>query len=231
MNPTDDARLVADTAWCAAARARLARYAHPESVVCWDFDDGWLPLAVRLLDDVLAIDPDIRFIDAKQKWGLLTIDPAPSDHLSDTDAAEIDRLIGTAQVASASICEITGEPGLLVSTKAGWIKALSLPLVPEGARALMPSRLAELIPEPWAQPVARLVSTEQLRVRDLAQRLDEVRIATWGLADALNDLPIDALVMELFAGHGSDFLTALYEATGVTPPGLLDDGAADDDVF
>ena len=66
---------------------------------------GWHPLVAQLHVDLLALDPDYRVAQVKEKCGQLRV------YLTSNFTVEIDELIDAAEDASLSICDVCGQPG------------------------------------------------------------------------------------------------------------------------
>lgn len=75
---------------------------------------GWLPLIAQLHIDLLALDPDYRVSQVKEKFGELRV------YLASDETREIEALIDAATDASLTICDACGRPGAL-RTVAGWV--------------------------------------------------------------------------------------------------------------
>lgn len=81
---------------------------------------GWWPILDKYLPQIWAIDPDCDII-VKEKLGTLRIHPCEiKEGLSWKDFASI---VDEAQKASATVCEICGDPGEL-RNKQRWIQTL-----------------------------------------------------------------------------------------------------------
>ena len=77
---------------------------------------GWVTsFGQMLVDEVNAIAPNSRVVDAKEKYGELRLD---LDHVEDYE--EVDRIIDKYSVLSRNICIICGKPDVYV-TDAGWV--------------------------------------------------------------------------------------------------------------
>ena len=89
-----------------------------KSSMCFGFEcgDGWFDLIDRLSAEITDIDPDVRVMQVKEKFGGLRfyVDSAPD---------EVYELITDAEERSFSICERCGSPGK-PSDCSGWIKTL-----------------------------------------------------------------------------------------------------------
>jgi hypothetical protein len=77
---------------------------------CFDFSigDGWMPLVEQLTKDLLAIYPELRVKQVKEKFGSLRyyIEGVPEEQ-----HRPLHDLINTAERASTRICELCSEQG------------------------------------------------------------------------------------------------------------------------
>jgi hypothetical protein len=76
---------------------------------------GWHPLIARLHTDLLALDPDYRVSQIKEKFGELRV------YLASDETREIEALIDAATDASLTICDTCGQPGA-PRTIDGWVR-------------------------------------------------------------------------------------------------------------
>ena len=83
---------------------------------CFPVGEGWRPLVEKLVDDIIAIDPDIDVTQVKEKYGGLRF------YVLYGDDAVFD-LISKAEDESLKICERCGTRDN-VSTKGGWLMTL-----------------------------------------------------------------------------------------------------------
>lgn len=74
---------------------------------------GWRPILERLHDRLLAIDPDYRLHQVKEKRGILRIYAADEDYAETQILAQIEAAIAGAVRESAVTCERCGQPGRL----------------------------------------------------------------------------------------------------------------------
>lgn len=85
---------------------------------------GWHTLLLRLHTQLLALEPDYRIYDLKEKLGAVRI------HITASSAPvrpEIRSLLTTAEEQSATTCEFCGSPGRRRQRNddaAGWIKTV-----------------------------------------------------------------------------------------------------------
>jgi hypothetical protein len=77
---------------------------------CFDFSppEGWYDLVEKLVDQVIALDPEIKIDQVKEKFGGLRFYVA---YASD----DVHFLIETAEDASERTCQVCGKDGRMVS--------------------------------------------------------------------------------------------------------------------
>jgi hypothetical protein len=75
---------------------------------------GWHPLIAQLHTDLLALDPDYRVSQVKEKYGELRV------YLTSEETPDTESLIDAATAASLTICELCGQPGA-PRTVNGWV--------------------------------------------------------------------------------------------------------------
>ena len=84
---------------------------------CFDFwiNKGWEPLVEKLIDMVVAVKPDIKIVQIKEKFGALRfyVDSANED---------VHYLIECAEQASERTCEVCGKEGKIVGKR--WLQCL-----------------------------------------------------------------------------------------------------------
>lgn len=84
---------------------------------------GWHKLIYDLHQEILAIDPDYRVLQVKEKFGGLRYYVDTARHGRGRQLIEI--AIGRAEAASFRICENTGGPGVLMRRgQSHWYKTL-----------------------------------------------------------------------------------------------------------
>jgi len=77
---------------------------------------GWRPLVEKLVDDIIAIDPEVLVLQVKEKFGGLRFYVGGASD-------EVYALIDKAEEESFKICELCGTKDN-VSTKCGWLSTL-----------------------------------------------------------------------------------------------------------
>lgn len=80
---------------------------------------GWQPLIEKLNRDLLALDPDYRIDQIKEKFGGLRYYWTASEDLPDDPWLAMDHLVADAERLSETTCESCGAPGELRG--AGWL--------------------------------------------------------------------------------------------------------------
>lgn len=103
----------------------------PPHIAC---DDGWIPLISDLYEKLLAIDPDFRIAQIKEKFGGLRFYASPS--LSSENQDEFYAAIREAEVLSLRTCELTGKPGVTMVSDTGWIRTLDPAAAPSTYKLL-----------------------------------------------------------------------------------------------
>ena len=77
--------------------------------------DGWRPLVEKLVDDIIAVDPEVEVSQVKEKFGTLRFYYEGGDEY-------INGLVSMAESMSEVTCEVCGNPGK--RRAGGWIKTL-----------------------------------------------------------------------------------------------------------
>ena len=84
---------------------------------CFDFciGEGWEPIVEKLIGMVVAVKPDIKIVQIKEKFGGLRfyVDSANKD---------VNYLIECAEEASERTCEVCGKEGKIVGKN--WLQCL-----------------------------------------------------------------------------------------------------------
>lgn len=92
-----------------------------------DCDSGWYQLICDLDKELVDIDPNYMIVQIKEKFGLLRF----YYHTETKRGRLMDSIVSQYEKMSGSICEISGEPGVLMS-KNGYYRTLSMRHAPEG---------------------------------------------------------------------------------------------------
>lgn len=82
-----------------------------------DIGPGWLPLVVRLNEQMAKVDPDYRVMQVKEKFGALRYYYFGSDDLLHE---RLSRLVDDAEKKSVTICERCGKEGKLRMAHHWW---------------------------------------------------------------------------------------------------------------
>ncbi len=85
-----------------------------------DVDDGWFSIINALSAVLSRLGSPLRVVQVKQKFGTLRY------HVSPTWCRGGPNAITAAEMFSSRICEVTGQPGDLMSTPTGAVRTLSL---------------------------------------------------------------------------------------------------------
>lgn len=95
--------------------APLRAHAAPDSIGI-GVPEGWVPLMTELHAALVAVCPEIRYVQVKQKFAELRV------YVSGA-TPEVEQLIWAAEAKSRTICEVCGEPGS-PWVRRGWYRAL-----------------------------------------------------------------------------------------------------------
>ena len=89
-----------------------------ESLMCFGFEygDGWYELTEKLLTLLTKLDPNVELVQAKEKFGEMTI------YLLTTSSEALDLTEEYAE-KSRSVCEVCGKKGE-IRNHFGWLKTL-----------------------------------------------------------------------------------------------------------
>jgi hypothetical protein len=82
----------------------------------FECEDGWFDLINSLCEKIVAINPDVRASQVKEKFGTLRF------YLNFYDE-EVDKLIEEAETRSSYTCEVCGQLGQLCH-RGSWLKTL-----------------------------------------------------------------------------------------------------------
>jgi len=94
-----------------------------------DVGDGWLDIVDTLVNDILAIEPDIKIQQIKEKFGGLRFYCSP-----ETDAVGV--LIDKAENLAADTCELCGQPGQF-GRRAYWYSTRCVTDAPAGWKPVL----------------------------------------------------------------------------------------------
>jgi hypothetical protein len=87
---------------------------------CFPVGEGWRPIVEKLVDDIMAISPQIEITQIKEKFGTLCFYIGGVEHKL---ADKIYKLIELAELESGVTCERCGTKDK-VTTKGSWILTL-----------------------------------------------------------------------------------------------------------
>lgn len=91
-----------------------------EATIGANVNPGWVPIVDELHAAVLAIDPDVRVDQVKEKFGGLRY-----YYTSDSERGnEIEALVDAAERKAAETCEVCGDPGTTDTFGSGWLNTL-----------------------------------------------------------------------------------------------------------
>ena len=82
--------------------------------------EGWYPLVLQCHNELLALDPDYRPAQIKEKFGTLRFYFDTKEGLWD----EMQAIVTKHEKMSAVTCEVCGEPGVLCNPRGYWYKTL-----------------------------------------------------------------------------------------------------------
>lgn len=99
-----------------------------------DCDEGWWGIVKEMHQEIMAIDPEYRVYQIKEKFGALRFYYEPS---RESCKGEIDSVISHYEHLSTKTCEITGGPGEIMSRN-GVYKTLSRSFIDEGWEPVSP---------------------------------------------------------------------------------------------
>ena len=88
-----------------------------------DVGPGWAPLIRDLVHELAEVHPCARLERVRERWGLLVADVAGFDDESEY-AERIRAVLETYRQRSATVCEVSGRPGLLMVSPEGWFRTL-----------------------------------------------------------------------------------------------------------
>lgn len=147
----------------------------PEGIppLAFETESGWYPLLASLFGDLRAISQQtgikLHARQIKEKFGMLRV-YVDSHSKDESDGIAIaDLLIELAEQLSGALCETCGEPGLMVTSRTGWVRTACYRHVsPPDRYALDESLLAHLI----AAPLPKL----DLALLPLLGRMEELTL-------------------------------------------------------
>lgn len=90
-----------------------------------DVDEGWYQLIVDCDKELTQIDPDYKIYQIKEKFGRLRYYHQSSKAFDEQTYLKTSSVISKYESLSASTCEATGKPGVLMRSLSGWYKTLN----------------------------------------------------------------------------------------------------------
>ena len=99
-------------------------YQHNLPILTWMFSvqEGWKGLVTQLIQDVVAVCPEIEIVQIKEKFGGLRFYYQTPDGTPQEVREAIWPLTQKAETESYSICEVCGAPG--EPRQDGWVQTL-----------------------------------------------------------------------------------------------------------
>lgn len=128
-----------------------------------DVGRGWYPILIALDAELTDIDPDLRYVQIKERYGGLrvyTTKPSPENW------SAVRRAKRRAQSAALATCESCGRAGTMHS-RLGWYRTLCGSCAAESEYVLVPDQRME-------RAVARLAKLDALRVVDAEPTPEEL---------------------------------------------------------
>ena len=98
-----------------------------------DVDEGWYQIVVDCDNLLTKIDPDYQIAQIKQKFGGLRYYFQPSDVNNGELYVKMNAVVLAYEKIASITCEATGNPGVLMKSKGGWLKTLD----PEYAKSTL----------------------------------------------------------------------------------------------
>jgi len=93
-----------------------------------DFNNGWVEIAFNGVERMIKVDPDIKFEQVKEKFGVMRIYYATS---KPKYAKKLRAIMDEVEKQSATTCEETGQPGVLMR-RSGAYRTLNSSFVNDG---------------------------------------------------------------------------------------------------
>ena len=89
-----------------------------------DVDEGWYQIVVDCDNLLTEIDPDYQIAQIKQKFGGLRYYFQPSDVNNGELYVKMNAVVLAYEKIASITCEATGNSGVLMKSKGGWLKTL-----------------------------------------------------------------------------------------------------------
>ncbi len=97
----------------------------PEYWKSIDVDEGWYQLVVDCDKELTAIDPNYGVFQIKEKFGGLRYYMSPSNDTTPEQRDAMWAITNKYEELSKTVCEATGQPGVLMKSIGGWRKTLN----------------------------------------------------------------------------------------------------------
>ena len=97
----------------------------PEYWKSIDVDEGWCQLVVDCDKELTAIDPNYGVFQIKEKFGALRYYMSPSNDTTPEQRDAMWAITSKYEELSKTVCEATGQPGVLMKSIGGWRKTLN----------------------------------------------------------------------------------------------------------
>ena len=97
----------------------------PEYWKSIDVDEGWYQLVVDCDKELTAIDPNYGVFQIKEKFGALRYYMSPSNDTTPEQRDAMWAITSKYEELSKTVCEATGQPGVLMKSIGGWRKTLN----------------------------------------------------------------------------------------------------------
>ena len=97
----------------------------PEYWKSIDVDEGWYQLVIDCDKELTAIDPNYGVFQIKEKFGALRYYMSPSNDTTPEQRDAMWAITSKYEELSKTVCEATGQPGVLMKSIGGWRKTLN----------------------------------------------------------------------------------------------------------
>lgn len=90
-----------------------------------DVDEGWYQIIVDCDKELTAINPSYGVFQIKEKFGALRYYMSPSNDTTPEQRDAMWAITSKYEELSKTVCEATGQPGVLMKSVGGWRKTLN----------------------------------------------------------------------------------------------------------
>ena len=97
----------------------------PEYWKSIDVDEGWYQLVIDCDKELTAIDPNYGVFQIKEKFGALRYYMSPCNDTTPEQRDAMWAITSKYEELSKTVCEATGQPGVLMKSIGGWRKTLN----------------------------------------------------------------------------------------------------------